>query len=63
MFRNCTSLVGGAGTTYSSLNPADKTYARVDGGTANPGYFTATADLIGRYTFNKLIQKILQRKR
>ena len=39
MFYNCTSLVGGQGTTY---NPSyiDKTYAHIDGGTSNPGYFT-----------------------
>ena len=39
MFNNCTSLVGGAGTTYDSTK-TDKTYARIDGGTSNPGYFT-----------------------
>ncbi|MBO7579361.1 MAG: BspA family leucine-rich repeat surface protein [Prevotella sp.] len=40
MFTNCTSLVGGKGTTWSSSNPTDKTYARIDGGTSNPGYLT-----------------------
>ena len=40
MFNNCTSLVGGQGTTYNSSNPKDKTYAHIDGGTSNPGYFT-----------------------
>ena len=40
MFRNCTSLVGGKGTTYNSSNPTDATYAHIDGGTSNPGYFT-----------------------
>ena len=40
MFYGCTSLVGGQGTTYSSSNPTDKTYAHIDGGTSNPGYFT-----------------------
>ena len=39
MFTGCTSLVGGRGTTYSSSN-ADKTRARIDGGTSAPGYFT-----------------------
>ena len=41
MFTGCTKLVGGNGTPYS----ADHTgidYARVDGGAANPGYFTAS---------------------
>ncbi len=41
MFLNCSSLVGGQGTTYNSSNPKDKTYAHIDGGTSNPGYFTA----------------------
>ena len=39
MFKDCTNLVGGAGTTYDSTK-TDKTYARIDGGTTNPGYFT-----------------------
>ena len=39
MFYNTTKLVGGAGTTYNS-SYVDKTYARIDGGTSNPGYFT-----------------------
>ena len=40
MFNNCASLVGGKGTAYSSTNPKDKTYAHIDGGPSNPGYFT-----------------------
>ena len=40
MFNNCTSLVGGQGTTYDA-NHVDKAYAHIDGGTSNPGYFTA----------------------
>ena len=40
MFANCISLVGGKGTTWSDYNPTDKTYARIDGGPSNPGYFT-----------------------
>ena len=39
VFRDCTSLVGGAGTTYD-VSHTDYTYAHIDGGTANPGYFT-----------------------
>ena len=39
MFLACRSLVGGAGTTYDS-SKVDKTYAHIDGGTSNPGYFT-----------------------
>ena len=39
MFRDCSSLVGGQGTTYdeSHVNAA---YAHIDGGPSNPGYFT-----------------------
>lgn len=39
MFSGCTSLVGGAGTTYDETK-VDKTYAIIDGGTSSPGYFT-----------------------
>ena len=39
MFYNTTNLVGGAGTTYNNSYD-DKTYARIDGGTSRPGYFT-----------------------
>ncbi|MBO7609607.1 MAG: BspA family leucine-rich repeat surface protein [Muribaculaceae bacterium] len=40
MFNSCTSIVGGAGTTYDA-NHVDATYARIDGGASKPGYFTA----------------------
>ena len=43
MFSGCTNLVGGAGTKYNS-SYVDKKYARIDGGTSNPGYFTDIAD-------------------
>lgn len=39
MFNASTKLVGGAGTKYNG-SYVDKTYARVDGGTNSPGYFT-----------------------
>ena len=39
MFLGCSSIVGGAGTTYNPLGP-DKAYAQVDQGGANPGYLT-----------------------
>ena len=42
MFANCTNLKGGNGTTYNS-SKTDKTYARIDGGTSSPGYFTGDA--------------------
>ena len=39
MFTGSTNLIGGAGTKYNS-SYVDKTYAHIDGGTSNPGYFT-----------------------
>lgn len=39
MFYGCTSLVGGAGTTYDSSH-TDASYAHVDEGSSNPGYLT-----------------------
>ena len=50
MFTNCTSLVGGQGTTYNSSNPTDKTYAHIDGGTSNPGYFSEFKESYACYT-------------
>ena len=40
MFGGCSLLVGGNGTEYNVSN-IDATYAHIDGGTSNPGYFTA----------------------
>lgn len=43
MFQNMsTNLVGGAGTVWSSSH-INVDYAHIDGGTSNPGYFTAKA--------------------
>ncbi len=39
MFLSCPKLKGGTGTEYDA-EKIDKTYARVDGGTTSPGYFT-----------------------
>ncbi len=39
MFMNCTNLVGGLGTTYDEYH-VGAAYAHIDGGAANPGYFT-----------------------
>ena len=41
MFDGCINLVGGAGTVFDSSHN-DYTYAHIDGGTSNPGYFTDT---------------------
>ena len=38
MFAGCTSLIGGKGTVFDK-NHTNKEYARIDGGTAQPGYF------------------------
>ena len=40
MFKSCLKLVGEKGTAYDADN-VDKTYARLDGGESNPGYFSA----------------------
>lgn len=40
LFAGCNKLVGGKGTLWNS-NFIDATYARPDGGTEAPGYFTA----------------------
>ena len=40
MFNNCVKLKGGRGTVYDS-SKIDGTYARIDGGSKAPGYFTA----------------------
>ena len=39
LFWNCIKLVGGKGTTYDA-NHTDISYAHIDGGSSNPGYFT-----------------------
>ena len=39
MFYCCLMLVGGQGTTYDE-NHIDHTYARIDGGSSAPGYFS-----------------------
>ena len=49
MFSYCTSLVGGKGTTYSASH-VDKAYAHIDGGTSNPGYFSAKTEAYACYT-------------
>ena len=39
MFKNCDGILGGRGTTFDASH-IDKAYAHIDGGPANPGYFT-----------------------
>jgi surface protein len=43
LFNNCTNLIGGAGTVYDP-DHIDYTYAHIDEGTSNPGYFTLSGD-------------------
>ena len=45
MFKNCTSLEGGAGTKYNVSNPVNKGLARPDEGATKKGYFTTLAQL------------------
>ena len=45
MFTDCTSLVGGMGTTYDA-NHVDAAYAHIDGGPSDPGYFTAVPEYL-----------------
>ena len=45
MFDDCFSLKGGQGTTYNS-SYVDKTYAHIDEGASNPGYFSDTSGLV-----------------
>lgn len=45
LFLDCTSLVGGKGTGYNAEH-VDVGYARPDGGTSNPGYFTVKPDFV-----------------
>jgi len=60
MFEDCTALVGGKGTTYDASH-TDYTYAHIDGGTSNPGYFTdknAPVDAVGEATFDGLVATV-----
>ena len=43
MFGNCDNLVGGAGTAFDETKD-NGTYAKIDGGTSSPGYFTSAAN-------------------
>ena len=43
MFESCYNLVGGKGTDFSSNN-ITAAFARIDGGTENPGYFTKSGE-------------------
>ncbi len=51
MFNGCTNLVGGLGTVFDSSN-IDAAYAHIDGGTTNPGYFSAKGAKIATIYYN-----------
>ena len=49
MFKNCTSLIGGSGTKYDG-SYIDVSFAHIDGGDSNPGYFTYMEDKNGVFS-------------
>lgn len=51
MFLSCRNIKGGEGTVYDGNN-TDKTYAHIDGGTSDPGYFTAAPGTSTTSTFS-----------
>ena len=51
MFDGCTSLTGGMGSPFDGTH-TDKTYARMDRGEGQPGYFTRPEYPNGRFTIN-----------
>ena len=57
IFYHCTSLIGGAGTPYDSTH-VDVSYAHIDGGTSNPGYFTAKNAPEGEATFDGKVARV-----
>ena len=55
MFTGCYSLKGGRGTEYTQ-DHTDVSYAHIDGGVNNPGYFTSKDDIEGRR--HELIERL-----
>lgn len=51
MFSDCTSLVGGRGTTFATANLGVE-YAHIDEGAANPGYLTPVGGYAAAPTFS-----------
>ena len=51
MFDGCSSLTGGMGSPFDGTH-TDKTYARMDRGEGQPGYFTRPDYPNGRFTIN-----------
>ena len=46
MFRFCDNLVGGRGTKFDEDKAIDKTFAKLDGGEDNPGYFSESFPMV-----------------
>ena len=51
MFNGCSALKGQQGSTVSSVGLTNGTYAKIDGGTSNPGYFSTISTLVDGVTF------------
>jgi len=51
MFSGCVALVGGSGTAYDASH-VNVAYARIDGGTSAPGYFTDIDATVTTITLN-----------
>ena len=51
MFHESNKIVGGQGTTWDA-NYIDKTYAHIDGGENDPGYFTSSSAVNYKITLN-----------
>ena len=45
IFKGCTKLLGGQGTTCDGINNIGSQYARPDGGIGDPGYFTDNKEI------------------
>jgi surface protein len=55
MFFGCTSINGGNGTTYTTYAISNLGYAHIDGGTSDPGYFSAVPNAtLEDYTWSAL---------
>ena len=62
MFKECASLEGGRGTSYSP-QMTDATYARIDKGSSEPGYFTdknRTPSLVDPYSYSLSLLLVIE---
>lgn len=63
LFVNCTELKGDNGTAFATSQVTDSSYAHIDGGTSNPGYFSNSTNYTltlnangGKFTTDKDIK-------